>query len=69
MLTLRAYDAQHHTSLYETLGCYLENERNLTRTARALFLHRSTLLYRLSRIEALTHLDLEDPQLQLHLEL
>lgn len=69
LLTLRAYDAQHHTSLYETLGCYLENERNVTRTARALFIHRSTLLYRLSRIEALTHLDLEDPQLRLHLEL
>ncbi|MCC8162191.1 MAG: helix-turn-helix domain-containing protein [Lachnospiraceae bacterium] len=38
------------------------NERNATQTARDLFIHRSTLLYRLERIQKLTEVNLDDPK-------
>ncbi|MBQ8975660.1 MAG: helix-turn-helix domain-containing protein [Oscillospiraceae bacterium] len=58
---LRRYDAQNRGELLETLRCYLENEQNTLRTARELFIHKNTLLYRLDRISKLTGLDLDSP--------
>ena len=46
--------------LEETLHCYLTNERALLRTADLLDIHRTTLLYRIRRIEELTGLHLDD---------
>lgn len=39
------------THLHETLLAYLAHNRSLAETARALYLHRNTLSYRLDRIE------------------
>jgi len=36
---------------------YCDQNMNLTRAAKKLFIHRNTLIYRLSKIEELTHLD------------
>ena len=36
-------------------------------TAKRLFIHRNSLLYRVQRIEELTALDLDDPATRLHL--
>lgn len=57
---LRNYDRENHTELYLTLKTYLEHERNALRTAEALFIHRSTLTYRLERIHKLTQTDFSD---------
>lgn len=57
------------SELYETLRVYLENERSLVKTATALFIHRNTLLYRLEKLQQLVELNLEDPDLRLHLRL
>lgn len=60
LFLLKTYDAEHNTDLYRTLYCYLKNEQNAVVTARELYIHRSTLSYRLSRIRELAGEDLTD---------
>jgi len=55
------HDASHGVDLVKTLTAYLENDRSHETTARRIFIHRSTLRYRLGRIEQLTGWDLGDP--------
>ena len=69
LLTLREQDRVNGSELYETLRVYLENERSLVKTAKALFIHRNTLLYRLEKLHQLVELDLEDAELRLYLTL
>lgn len=66
---LREHDLAMGTELYGTLHSYLEHERSLVKTAAALFIHRNTLLYRLEKLHQLVELDLDDPELRLHLTL
>ena len=66
---LKEYDEKHDTDLYETLYVFLEHKQNATDTAETLFIHRSTLLYRLERIRELTGIELTDFQTQVHLEI
>ena len=51
----------------ETLDVYLKNERNLAKTAKELYIHRSTLMDRLARINAILDVDLDDPDQRLEL--
>ncbi len=53
----------------ETLHVYLENERNISQTAKALYIHRSTLIERLERIKSILQADLDDPKLRTELYL
>jgi len=64
---LQAYDRENHKELCRTLQVYLESERSYVETAKRLFIHRNSLLYRVQRIEELTALDLDDPATRLHL--
>ena len=64
---LREYDSRNKTSLYETLRCVLTMERNYAHASQALFIHRSTLLYRMDCIKRLTNLDLNRADTRLHL--
>lgn len=66
---LAHYDEKHNTKLNETLETYLRLERNVVQTAKTLYIHRSTLFYRLDRIQQLTNLDLDDPRVRLYLEI
>jgi purine catabolism regulator len=65
------YDAQHRSSLVQTIGAYFDHHGNISQTAEALYIHRNTLLYRLERIQELTgqRLDEADMRLALHLAL
>ena len=65
---LKQYDAHNHTELYHTLRLYLSLERNVLQTANKLFIHRSTLFYRLERIQKLAKVNLDDPQERLTLQ-
>lgn len=47
---LKAHDEVSQVSYLETLRVYLDNNLSVTRTAAALYLHRSTLLDRLAHI-------------------
>ncbi len=67
LLTLKNLADSSDSPLYQTLRVYLENHQNLTRTSEALFIHRSTLLYRLEKIRSILHSDYTDPEEVLYL--
>ncbi len=68
---LRALLRPAHSELARTAEVFLDHAGQAGRTAAALGIHRQTLYYRLSRIEALTGLDLDegDARLLLHMAL
>jgi purine catabolism regulator len=55
--------------LIHTLEVYFTNHGNLAKTAEALYIHRNTLIYRMGRIEAITNLDLDNPENRLAIQL
>lgn len=59
--TLKQYDAEHNSELYETLYQYLQNERSVQLGAAAMHIHKNTFLYRLQKIRAVIDADLDDP--------
>ena len=61
LLTLKNMADSNSSPLYQTLRVYLENHQNLTKTSEDLFIHRSTLLYRLEKIQAIMHSDFNNP--------
>ncbi len=56
---------------WETLRAFFDNNLNITDTAKAIYVHRNTLLYRLERIKQFTDLDPRrfDDALQLYIAL
>ena len=67
LLTILRYDKKHDTQYFNTLRSYLINERNIPKTAGALIIHRTTLTYRLQKIQELFHLNLDDAYQRLYL--
>ena len=55
------------TQYYETLRAYLYHERNIPQTAAALIIHRTTLTYRLEKLQELVPLRLDDIERRLYL--
>ncbi|AJI20146.1 PucR family transcriptional regulator ligand-binding domain-containing protein (plasmid) [Priestia megaterium] len=55
------YDEQRNMDLIGTFTTYNHYHGNVSQTARALNLHRQSLMYRLRKIESLTGLSLIDP--------
>jgi PucR C-terminal helix-turn-helix domain/GGDEF-like domain len=55
------YDTEHRTELVRTLSVYLYHHGSHKQSARMLHLHTNTVAYRVARIEAITGLDLSDP--------
>ncbi len=60
------YDAAHQTDYLLTLKTYLLHEMSVTHTANALYIHRSSLLKRLDKLERLMQEDLSDPNHRLY---
>ena len=69
LLSLKNMADSSNSPLYHTLQVYLENHLNLTKTSEDLFIHRSTLLYRLEKIQNILHSDYDDPEELLYLML
>lgn len=67
--SLRRHDGEKGTQYFETLRTYLLLERDIPKTAEALIIHRTTLLYRLKKIQSLIHINLDDPWQRLQLML
>lgn len=63
------YDRLHHSELVKTLEAFLHSRGSHEKVAASLYIHRSTLTYRLARVRDVTGADLNDPEqrLQLHL--
>ena len=60
MEKLKQQDASAGTEYYRTLAVYLREERDQTKTADVLCVHRNTLIYRIKKIEQILETDLED---------
>lgn len=50
---IEEYDFEHGSELLWTMKAYFRNNANISQTARQLFIHRNTLLFRLEKIENL----------------
>ena len=66
---LLEYDKEHNTSFTVSLYSYLRFSRNITETAKALHLHRNSMIYHLRRIEEILGFSLSDSDTLLHIEL
>jgi DNA-binding PucR family transcriptional regulator len=67
----RLLTSAEHLPLLETLETYLDLAGSVVATSKALQLHRTSLYYRLQRVETLADTDLKDgnERLMLHLSL
>ncbi len=65
--TLKNYDRVHDSDLYRTLYCYLEENCSHSAAANKLFIHRSTLIYRIEKIVAMTGIDFSIADERFHL--
>ena len=55
------YDLENDAKLLETLAVYYDHRGNVSETARAMFLHRNTLIARMGKIEQLLGISLAEP--------
>ena len=69
MRRLVEHDREGAVSYLDTLRCYLANSMSIAKTAKVLFIHRSTLLDRIGRIERELGCDLKDPDERLRIEI
>lgn len=66
---LSRYDAENGANLEITLHTYLKKSCSTTDTAKTLYLHRNSVIYRLRRIEELCDIDLDDTDTRFRLRL
>lgn len=66
LLKLLSYDEENHTDYYHSLQVYIESQFNITAAAQKLFIHRTTLINRLKRIQELYPTDFDDPAVIRH---
>ena len=69
ILLLAKQDEEKHTNLLQTLSVWLDNNCRISATARQLFLDRSTLKYRLQKIQDMLSFDLDSESSILALKL
>ncbi|WP_180319899.1 helix-turn-helix domain-containing protein [Halalkalibacter krulwichiae] len=60
--SLLRYSKERQIDLLHTFTVYHQNRGNVSQTARALNLHRQSLMYRLRKIEALTNCSLDNAE-------
>ena len=63
------HDRDKGTQYFETFREYLLNERDIPKTSEKLIIHRTTLLYRLKKIQSMMNVNLEDPWERLYMML
>ncbi len=69
LLKLIEIDQETGTEYYKTLKMYVTNGFNATHSAEKLYIHRSTFLNRMERIQELTHVDLDDFRTRTYLQI
>ena len=63
---LSGYDLKKFARIFEhgdlmlAVDCFFENGMNISETARKLYMHRNTLIYRLNKIQKTTGIDLRN---------
>jgi PucR family transcriptional regulator, purine catabolism regulatory protein len=66
---LLSYSEGKNTDLINTLHTFLQNNGNVKNTAEEIYIHRSSLLYRLEKIELLLDIQLSDAEVRFNLML
>ena len=54
------YDEENNSDYVNTLQVYLEEGGNIGETAQKLYVHRNTIKYRITKVEEILNIDLED---------
>ena len=54
------YDEENNSDYVNTLQVYLEEGKNIGETAQKLYVHRNTIKYRVTKVEEILNIDLED---------
>lgn len=62
VFSLKTMGKRDEVDYYQTLKVYLENNMNLLHSAEELFIHRTTLFYRINRIKETLSIDLADKE-------
>ena len=60
LIALERYDKKYGNNLKDVLYLYLTNDRNSAKTAKDLFIHRNTMLYKINKIEEIIGQSLDD---------
>lgn len=68
LILLRNHDQQKNTD-YKTLKIYLDNKMNASQSAKILYIHLTSMSYRLKRLKELTDIYFEDLDKMLYLTL
>lgn len=63
------YSEEKSMDLFNTLHVFLQNNGNIKNTADSLYIHRSSLLYRLEKIESLLNIDLNQAEVRFNIML
>jgi PucR family transcriptional regulator, purine catabolism regulatory protein len=66
---LEQHDSQNNSNLVNTLNSYFRNDCNLLRTAKDMFIHKNSVIYRIKKIEEITGLKLGNPDDRFNLQL
>lgn len=69
LMELMRTDRQYNGELAKTLFFYIKNNNNQKATAQELNIHRSTLIYRIHKIEEQLGLDVNDSDIVFHMKL
>lgn len=67
LLKLKKYDDEKNTEYYKTLYTFIYYKYNTSHAASALFIHRTTLISRLSKIFEISNINLDDYNTRLYL--
>ena len=67
LLRLLTYDQQNKTNYYTDLRVFVRNHKNLVNSAKELFIHRNTFVYRINKIMKILDLDFSDENTEIHL--
>jgi predicted CopG family antitoxin len=62
---LEKYDEQNHSDLANIFYTFLQENGNCTQTSQKLYLHRNTLMYKITKIQELIKRDLSDTRVRL----
>jgi Sugar diacid utilization regulator len=63
------YERKNNTPFIETLMCYFQNNCNVKKTSTKMYTHYNTIVYRLERIKEILHIDLENEEDKLQLQI
>ena len=69
LIQLQAYDKQNQTSYYESLKLFIETQYNMSAAADLAYVHRTTFIKRMEKIEKMTGIDLKDWNTRMYLML